>query len=393
MRPEIPFIGIVLVMFVAACSSSSAHTGNNTPNPDANITPMNIPAIAKPLQCAQGGSSERAGTFVQSDGAHFTYDHKPLQLNGYTFYPGGAGGTAAWRSTQFTQYIDSMIALGAQAGQNLIRPTDFWDKSDTAQQVEDPTIWHNLDYTVCAARAHGMFVVMDVSAYKWLLMSHGQDPTNANLWQTFLVAVADHYRNEPSIAFYSISGEPDPPKTAEATKQLVSFYQTLTDTLYAADPNHLITAGGFNHMEEETPQTPWWHQIYALPHNDIAGFKTYSQHDLSLMPAIGHYAQSIHKIAFDDEFGMPQGQGDADFTGGAPYNQITTGRAQFFDNVYSTGQGLGVGGFVFWNMGCQVQDSSFEVSPLTPAVWQAIINHAAVSPTGNADICQQASGL
>ena len=374
---------------VATGTPTNTSTGTpgtvNTTN--ANVTPLNIPAIASPLQCPQSNGIIQPGTFVQSNGQHFTYANKVLQLNGFTFYPSIAGGTSAWRSSQFTQYVDHVIGLGLQAGQNVIRPTDFWDNSDPKQQVDDPTIWQNLDYVVCAAQQHGMFVVMDLSAFKWLLVSHGQDFSNTDFWRPFLVTVAAHYRNVPAIAFYSIVGEPQPPTTPAASQQLVEFYKTLTDTLYAADSNHLISAGGFNHMENETPQTPWWHQIYALPHNDVASFKTYSQSDLNLMATIAQYGKSIHRPIFDEEFGMPQSLGDGSFAGGSGYNSITTSRAQFYANVYSTGQSLGVAGYVFWNLGCQVGSTSYEVSPLTPAVWQVVTQYAPASPVAAGASC------
>jgi hypothetical protein len=387
---------LVLMALTAACSSGSTGKAGSSGSPigstaspgaGSGVTPLNIPAIASPLTCPQGNGITLPGTYVQSDGQQFTYAGKPIRLTGYTFYPGSDGGSAAWRSSQFTQYIDHILDMGAQAGQNLIRPTDYWDKTNTSQQVDDPVIWHNLDYAVCAAKQRGMFVIMDLSAFRWLLVSQGKDPYNAQYWEPFLAAVARHYRDEPAIAFYSILGEPEPPQTPASSNQLVAFYRTLTDTLYAADPHHLISAGGFSHMEEETPQMPWWHQIFALPHIDIVTFKTYSQHDLNLMPAIAQYGQAIHKPLFDEEFGMPQSLGDATFAGGAGYNQITTSRAEFFKTVYDTGKELGVTGFVFWNMGCQIASTSYEVSPLTPAVWQIVLQYAAAAPTAGTAPC------
>jgi hypothetical protein len=370
---------LALLATLVACSPASSGS--------AGVAPLDIPAIAQPLSCTQGSGVTRPGMFVRSDGQRLTYDAKPLPLTGYTFYPGDAGGTSAWHTSQFTQYIDHILDMGAQAGQNLIRPTDYWNQTASNQQVNDPVLWQNMDYAVCAARARGMFVIMDVSAYRWLLISQGRDPYNAQSWEPFLAAVARHYRNEPAIAFYSILGEPTPPTTVAASNQLVAFYRALTDTLHAADPNHLITAGGFSHMEDETPQMPWWHQIFALPHNDILGFKTYSQHDINLMPTIAQYGATLHKPLFDEEFGMPQSLGDASFAGGPGYNQITTSRAGFFNTVYTTGESLGVAGFAFWNMGCQVDDTSYEVSSLTPAVWHVLIQHAADAPKAGPPLC------
>lgn len=317
---------------------------------------------------------EVSGVFVTTTGGRFIYQGTPLRLSGYTFYPAVAGGTAAWRRTTFQAYIDHILSMGAMAGQNLARPTDFWDSTNTSQTWNDPIIWSNMDHLVQAAHQRGIFVLMDLSAFKWLLVSQGKDPYDANNWIAYLDFVGARYRDEPAIAFYSIVGEPPAPTTPSASDQLVAFYRTLTDELRRADQgHHLIAAGGFNHMENETPSTPWWHQIYALPGNDVVAFKTYSQHDLNLMPTITAYAQQLGKPLVDEEFGMPQYMGDDTYTGGSSgYNGLYTSRAAFYHNVYAIGLSHGVTAFVFWNLGCQLGNQSYEVSPSTPAVWQVI---------------------
>lgn len=319
--------------------------------------------------------------YVTASGTQFTWHGQPLRLYGCTFYPALAGGSAAWHKASFPQYIDQTLNMAAHAGQNLIRPTDFWDKSTAGQTMNDPQVWSNMDYLINAAKQRGMFVIMDLSAYKWLLTSQGKDPYSAANWSDYLDFVGARYQSETAIAFYSIVGEPPTPKTPDASNQMVAFYRTVTDMLYAADHGrHLITAGGFNHMEDETPATPWWHQIFALPHNDVVAFKTYSQHDIDLMPTIAAYAQQLHKPMTDEEFGMPQFMGDSAYAGGGVvYNGITTSRATFFATVYSTGERLGITSFVFWNLGCEIKSSGYEVSPSTPAVWSVIQQHAPVA--------------
>jgi hypothetical protein len=161
---------------------------------------------------------------------------------------------------------------------------------------------------------------------------------------------------------------------------LVDFYRTVTDELATADAgHHLITAGGFNHMEDESTKLPWWHTIYQLPHNDIVAFKTYSQNDIRLLPTITTFARSIAKPAIDEEFGLPQSMGDATYTG-QTYNSITTGRAQFYQQVYSEGEKNAVAGFVFWNIGCGIKANQYEVNPDTTAVWSVIQAHAPRKP-------------
>lgn len=137
-------------------------------------------------------------------------------------------------------------------------------------------------------------------------------------------------------------------------------------------------------MEDETPQTPWWQEIYALPNNTVAAFKTYSKNDLDLIPKIAAFTKEIGKPSFDEEFGLPQNIGDSVYSG-IQYNHIQSSRAQFYDDVYTRGEANGVGGFVFWNLGCGIGATDYDVSPKTSAVWHVIQMHSPgklAAPTG-----------
>ena len=372
--------GICSVVLVAltllaysGCMTACATGGKEAR--DATLSPAFPPST--PLACP-GGQGENS-SFVNKEGTQLIYQGKPLRLSGYAFYPDQIGGASAWHLSGFTHYIDHILDMGTQLGQNLIRPTDFWGTSYRDQRQVDVTIWKNLDYLVCAAARRGMFVDMDVSAYGHFLVSQGRDPYDSRNWTAFLDAVGKHYSDQPSIAFYSILGEPKPPKSPATVKTLVGFYRAVTDELRKADGRHLITAGGFNHMEEETPQTPWWQEIYALPNNDIVAFKTYSLADLNLIPKITAFARDLAKPSVDEEFGLPQGMGDASYSG-EDYNGLQTSRAQFYEDVYSFGEQAGVVGFAFWDLGCEIKATTYQINPNTPAVWRAIQRHAPEKP-------------
>ncbi len=362
-----------------ATPSPTASTPTVLPSlsPTPAPTPMSAAAAAAP--CLAGTSS---GPFLGTDGKNITCAGQPLILTGFTFYPAVLGGAKAWHDPSFPAYIDHILDMGAAAGQNLIRATDQWDSTTPGQTADDPTVWANMDYLLTAARKRGVFVVIDLSAFRWLLESQGTDPSRADLWTSFIDMVAARYRDNPDVAFYSISGEPAPPATQAQLQALLTFYRTTSDALRSADPNHLITVGGFNHMEDH-PEIGWWQSIDALPANDIVAVKTYSQHDLDLMPAIAAYGRSVGKPVVDEEFGMPQGFGDGSFAGGAAYNGLSTGRAPFFESVYRSGRSLGFAAYIFWNMGCQIGRTSYEVSPATPATWSVVIQNGAVAAAGS----------
>ena len=337
------------------------------------LTGPAISTAAAEAPCLDGSTS---GPFLQATGTRITCDGRPVELTGFTFYPSLLGGAKAWHDPGFPTYIDHVLDMGLAAGQNLIRATDQWDSHTPGQTADDPIVWSNMDHLVAAARQRGVFVVVDLSAFRWLLTSQGSDPNRADLWVPFIDQVAARYRDNPAVAFYSIAGEPKPPATPADLGSLTDFYRTTSAALRAADPNHLIALGGFNHMEDH-PELSWWQSLDQLATNDIVAVKTYSQHDLDLMPAIAAYARSAGKPVVDEEFGMPQSFGDGTFAGGAAYNGLAGGRAAFFESVYSSGFELGYAGFVFWNMGCEVGPTSYEVSPQTPAVWAVVAGHGA----------------
>ena len=347
-----------------------------TPTATPTPTPMPMPAAEAAAPCLAASSS---GPFLRTDGKSLTCAGQSVNLTGFTFYPALLGGAKAWHDPGFAKYIDHALDMGAAAGQNLIRATDQWDSNTPNQSADDPVVWANMEHLLSAARTRGFFVVVDLSAFRWLLTSQGIDTNRADLWAGFAAKVAARYRTNPAVAYYSILGEPAPPTTAAQLQSLLDFYRTTSDAIRAADPNHLITVGGFNHMEDH-PELGWWQAIDALPGNDIVAVKTYSQHDLDLMPAIATYGRSAGKPVVDEEFGMPQGYGDAAFAGGAAYNGLATGRGPFFESVYRSGHDLGFAGFIFWNMGCQTGATSYEVSPLTPAVWTVVVRNGAVQP-------------
>ena len=373
---KIMLLPLVLLTTTACATLFSGQTQVVTPTPE--IVYSTIMPPAQPLSCS--GQPSQTTTFVTAQGTQLLYRNAPLRLYGYTFYPALIGGSKAWRKPDFTHYIDHVLNMGKATGQNLIRPTDFWDAQNISSPQENVIIWQNLDYLVCTAKQRGLFVAMDISALAHWLTSQHQDPYNARNWTAFVRAVGKHYANQSSIAFYSVLGEPPPPKTKDEMHRLVDFYRAVTDELANVDGgHHLITAGGFNHMEDESPHIPWWHTIYQLPHNTLIAFKTYSQKDIQLLPTITTFAGRINKPALDEEFGLPQNMGDAVYTG-APYNNIQVGRAQFYQQVYSLGELHALMGFIFWNMGCELKGGSYEVNPNTPAVWTVIQSHAPVPP-------------
>lgn len=329
------------------------------------------------LRC---GGADNSGPFVQAEGRVITFNGQPLPLAGYTMYPIHAH----WHDATFNNYIDTIMTMAQHAGQNLIRPTDEWTKKDSNRDYSDPVVWQHLDHLVCEAGARGLFVIMDLSAYKWLLTAHGADPMKADLWQDFLKAAGHHYSETRSIVEYSIVGEPAFPKTQSEMDNLTAYYRQLTDTLYAADHNHLIAAGGFNHMNSGVKN--WWQSIFALPHNDVGNFKVYSQNDINLMPAIAAVAVAMNKPLILEETGLPQKLGDSMWSG-EDYNNLKMSRRDYLNLIYKRSHDLGVSAVVVWNVACQAGPDHYDIYPGTPGAWEAMKMNGAITPLAGQGTC------
>lgn len=338
-----------------------------------------LPFVAAGAQALRGSDSlaradvpvrPLASRFVAANGRRFSVGGRTIVFFGSSFYPSPVGGASAWHRQSFPTYIDDILAMQAAAGLNIIRPTDYWSSSATGQTMTDSVLWANMDYLVHAAKTRGIWVEMDLSAWKKLLESEHRDPYDAKNWETFLDWVGSRYRDEPNIAFWYLSGEPPVPKTAAACTAMVSFFRAITDRMRAVDPNHLISAGGFNHMNDERT-CDWWHQIYRLPNNQVLGYKSYSEHDLELTPTITAFADSLGKPLINAEFGEPQSVGDCDWSG-VSYNGLRLSRSAFFRQVVDAGRRGGAVGFMFWNLGPEVGPKSYEVSPAQPCLWHEL---------------------
>ena len=242
-RLRLSALALSAMLIVAACGGSAASPNPAVPaifagrspvaataTPTATPVPTPSPNLTPALAAAPCLAGSAEGPFLSRSGTQITCAGHAVLLTGYTFYPALLGGSKAWHRPDFKTYIDHVLDMGAAAGQNLIRPTDQWDKHTAGQTADDPVVWANMDYLLQAARNRGMFVVIDLSAYRWLLMSHGSDPTKASAWNTFITGVAARYRDNPAVAFYSIAGEPTPPRTA-AEMQTLAGEKVQTETL------------------------------------------------------------------------------------------------------------------------------------------------------------------
>jgi hypothetical protein len=300
------------------------------------------------------------------------HNNTPIHPYGSTMYPhwiynGALHRGGGWTRTAFKGYIDQIIGMAQQAHLNTIRTTNFFD-GITYGDWYNATVWSNMDYLFQEAAKHGMYVILDLSSFRDKTLKQGVYPYNPAMYTAAFSWVASRYAKNSALLNYAIAGEVSCPTSSDplrptSTQALTYYYRVLSDTLYAADPNHLISSGGLSHLNQANCGIDW-KSIFSLPHINMAAIHVYSDHDRYItMPMIGGWAASNQRPFTVEEFGFQQGVSD-------------TTRSSEFQNMYNLGKQYGVTAMIFWNLGPEISSSSYEVNPNTPFTWNTVIRNA-----------------
>ncbi len=317
---------------------------------------------------AMGGSTclgSGGGAFVRASGGMFEVGTQPLALYAATIYPDVTQGTktyrgSAWALPTFPAYIDQMLTQAAAAGINTIRATDFL--SDT-EDWRTPTIWANMDYLLCHARAHNMHVIISLTTFGKMLYTQGNFPYDPGAWGALLDFVGQRYRNERALAYYAISGEALPPNGRDPLRatanQLLAFYRDTSLQLRTVDAgHHLISTGGLSFLNGDYGIP--WQDIFALPTIDLAAIHVYSDGDRDItLPNVAAWSAQNDKPFVIEEFGFQQKMGDAP-------------RAVAYADILTRAHTAKAAGIGFWNLGPEVVAKSYDVSTSTPLTWAAV---------------------
>lgn len=316
-------------------------------------------------------NDDAPSAYTTTNGSHYVVGGKAFVAYGSTMYPYWSFGGRylrgdGWHHPEFTQYIDTIIAMAKQAHLNVIRPTDYLEGDTNAF---DPVVWENMNYLVNQSAANGLMIIMDLSAYRKFLQAQNTYAYSATLWYTFVDFVGARYANSTNVLTYSISGEAPCPNGNDAlrpssTAGLTNFYSLVSTRLHTADEgHHLLEAGGFIHLNQSDCGIDW-QTIYALPYVHAATIHVYSDNDRSItVPMVSSWAASKGYPFEIQEFGFLQSVGDST-------------RASDYQATYDLATNNGAAMKVFWNLGPEIAPTSYEVSPATPLTWQTVIANA-----------------
>lgn len=369
---------IAALLICAAVLGAAVGCGPSShgPGPTSTSQPgsINVPAHQATATARSGSpSASPPGTaYISVSGQNFVENNMLIRPYGSTMYPhwtynGALHRGGGWAIGAFKSYIDQIVGMAQQAHLNTLRPTNYFDGVAYGDWY-NTTVWSNMDYLFQQATLHGMFVILDLSSFRDKTLKQGIYPYDPSLYTTAFSWVAARYASSRALLYYAIAGEvkcptsSDPLRPASA-QDLTNYYRVLSDTLHAADPNHLISSGGLSYLNESHCGIDW-QSIFSLPHIEMATIHVYSANDRNItMPLVSAWAASARRPFVIEEFGFLQGDGDAT-------------RAAEYQNMYSLGKQYGAAAIIFWNLGPEIGPSSYEVSPATPLTWRTIIQNA-----------------
>ncbi|MBV9615346.1 MAG: cellulase family glycosylhydrolase [Ktedonobacteraceae bacterium] len=362
----VPIVGLTLSHMIVFPASRATRPGH----PTQTVVTVNPPA--QPTASVSSPSSPRVARYISISGQNFVYSNVRIHPYGATMYPywrynGAAHRGGGWTNLAFKGYIDQIIMMAQQLHLNTLRPTNYFDGVSYGDWY-NATVWSNMDYLFQQAARHNIYILLDLSSFRDKTLKQGMYPYNPSLYTAAFFWVAARYAHNPALLNYAIAGEVKCPTSNDplrpiSTQALTEYYQVLSDTLYKADPNHLISPGGLSYLNESGCGIDW-RTIFSLPHINIAAIHVYSNNDRQItLPMVSQWAAGRHEPFTVEEFGFRQGDGD-------------TTRASEFQNMYSLGKQYNATSMIFWNLGPEVASSSYEVNTNTPLTWNIIQQNA-----------------
>lgn len=326
------------------------------------------------------GQAAAHAQFVTQKGMHLFVGSHQIRLYGgtlYLTYDGKSyltGGAFASRKREPTvdRYLTKWTKAASVCHMNVLRVTDWLPATS---KWNNPEIYRQLDFLANLDSKHHIYTEIDLSAYRNWLITQKRDPYDPANWRSFIHFIGVHFRNNQNIAMYGIAGEvpaPNYSKSNPTASKLLDFFRVVSTELHKADPNHLISSGGFIFMDDSHSGIPW-RRIFSLPNIHIASIHAYAGSETGVASAayrnVGPWA-NMHDVPFVvEEFGYHQRVGDGV-------------RAGLFESNYKYGKLYHAAGMIFWNWGGETMkndgsQTAMDVNPDTLLTYFTVLQNCA----------------
>ncbi len=319
-----------------------------------------IPFITVVMSVQRLGLGQRlAGSqFVTHSGPGLMANGSALHLIGYNWHwmgtdcgaPTSAEIDATFSQIKTASHGDVVRTAFYQGGSNEGAYTDF-------------------DRYITSAKKYGLYIV-PILVNHWTSCEPSTATKTSSWYQSgyqqasdgyplsfhdYAVRLAEHYANEPTIAFWQLVNEPDTDSCGSVGAHILrSFADAMTTAIKAVDPNHMVDLGAPGGCASDTTTD---YTIIVSGEVDLCDVR--HDYDQATTPLPSDMQQHIavchnlNKPSFVGESGI-----GADITAsgngsGAVTTTSLNQRATLFDAKLSAGFKAGLAGYMIWNKGSQ----------------------------------------
>lgn len=229
------------------------------------------------------------GNWLMPEGYMFKFERakSPRQIEGaIERIVGAEAAQRFWRSYRETYITEDDFVFIKSAGFNLVRIPLHYRHFVRGDRFEGEG-YALLDRAIGWARAHGLYVVLDIHAapggqtginhddgpgYPLMFYVPAHRRLTVGLWRH----IAERYRNEPAILGYDLLNEPIAPyhDTAWLNPKLEPFYREVTAAIRSVDRHRIIfIAGGQWSSTFDMFGPPWTNNLAYTFHSFWASTK------------------------------------------------------------------------------------------------------------------------
>ncbi len=314
--------------------------------------------IIMSLQRQHVGSRVAGSPFVTKSGSNLIVNGSPLRLIGYNWLWLGTG-----CGPPMNTEIDTIFSQIKTASHSNVVRTAFY------QGGNEQGTYTNFDRYIVYAKKYGLYIVPTLVNHwtscepstatktsSWYQSGYKQPNDGYPLsFRDYAIKLAQHYANEPTIAFWQLVNEPDAdPCGAVGAYVLRSFADDMTAAIKAVDPNHMVDLGAPGECAGDN--TTDYTTIVSGQVDLCDVWHDYGQVATPLPSQIQQriaICQNLNKPAFVGESGICADSTANGDCSGTVTTATLSQRAAFFDEKLNAGFSAGLAGYIIWNKGNQ----------------------------------------
>jgi hypothetical protein len=318
-----------------------------------------IPIIIITSLQRQDLQSRAAGSpFVTKSGANLMVNGSLLRLIGYNWHWMGTD----CRAPTNTEIATTFSQIKTTSHGNVVR-TAFYQSGGNNGAYTD------FDRYITYAKRYGLYIVpilvnhlincepsTAAKTSSWYQSGYKQPNDGYPFsFRDYALKLAQHYANEPTIAFWQLVNEPDAgPCGAAGAYVLRSFADDMTAALKAVDPNHMVDLGAPGGCAGDN--TTDYTTIVSGQVDLCDVWHDYGQVATPLPSQIQQriaICRNLNKPAFVGESGIcADSTANGDCSGTVTTTTLNQ-RATFFDAKLGAGFNAGLVGYLIWNKGSE----------------------------------------